>query len=139
MRALSPLVWAIAGLATYIVGSTASLIAHNPDVFQRFGSLGVAAAILFFTDRLLKIELNRQQSVEAILHEYGLRFEVMQSGIKPTEMPEKGYSTDYLDEEQAFTRLRRRAERINAVNIVLLTVSTLQWGFGAPILRALAS
>jgi len=137
MRALSPLVWAVGGLAVYIVGTLASLIALSPETFQRFGSLGVAAAILFFTDRLLKIELSRQRTVEAILHEFGLRFEVMQSGIEPTEMPEEGYSADYLEQESEFTRLRRRAERINAVNVVLLTVSTLQWGFGDAALRAL--
>lgn len=121
---------AIFGLAAYLIGSVYAVGADSPHMFQRFGSIGVAAAILFFTDRLLQIELRRQQTVERILHEYGLELEVMKEGIDPRDLPAMGFITDYLQEEIQFEDLRRRAERINSRNILLLTLATLQWGFG---------
>jgi len=90
----------------------------------------VAAAILFFTDRLLQIELRRQKTVERILHEYGLELEVMKEGVPAKDIPNEGFLTDYLEEEVQFQALRDRAERINTLNIILLTLATLQWGFG---------
>ena len=123
------------GLIAYLLGTLISLILLSPDAFQRFGSLGVAASILFFTDRLLQIELRRQGTVERILHEFGLELEVMKEGIKAKDIPSAGYVTDYLDEEQQFATLRDNAERINSRNIFLLTIATTQWGFGEPLLR----
>ena len=133
-RRLSRLV-ATLGVGAYIIGSLISIAAQSPDVFQRFGSLGVAAAILFFTDRLLQIELRRQAAVERILHEFGLEIEVMKEGVAAKDIPEKGYVTDYLDEELNFATLRGHAERINSRNIFLLTIATTQWGFGDIFLR----
>ncbi|MEO0700654.1 MAG: hypothetical protein AAFY80_00820 [Pseudomonadota bacterium] len=121
---------ALVGLAIYLLGTIISIATSAPEMFQRFGSLGVAAAVLFFTDRLLTIELNRQKAVEKMLHEYGLRFEALSSGIAPGDLPTTGYSTDFLHEESAFNQLRRRASRTQTRNIVLLTAATLQWGFG---------
>lgn len=121
---------ALVGLIAYVLGTLVSVITGAPELFQRFGSLGVAAAVLFFTDRLLTIELHRQKAVEEMLHEYGLRFEALSSGIAPGELPATGYSVDFLDEETAFNRLRQRASRIQTRNIFLLTAATLQWGFG---------
>ena len=118
------------GLVTYLLGTLYSIFAQNPDMFQRFGSLGVAAAILFFTDRLLQIELRRQSTVERILHEFGLELEVMKEGVAPKDIPNQGYVTDYLEEELQFATLRDHAERINSRNIFLLTIATTQWGFG---------
>ncbi|MGG7643984.1 hypothetical protein ACQ5SP_04135 [Rhodovulum sp. YNF3179] len=129
-RLADPGLWATVGLGVYLLGTAVSLATGATGVFQRFGSLGVAAAILFFTDRLLKLELERQRTVERMLHEYGVEFEVLREGIPPRELPPGGYEADYLSEEAKFSRLRRRAGRINALNIVLLTVATLQWGFG---------
>lgn len=126
---------AVLGLVAYVAGSLYALATGNVGMFQRFGSLGVAAAILFFTDRLLQIELNRQKAVEKLLHEYGLRFEALSAGIPPDDLPERGYSADFLDEEAEFNALRARAARINAGSIVLLTVATLQWGFGEVFLQ----
>ena len=68
-----------AGLAGWVIGSLLSAFYGNPEMFQRFGSLGVAAAVLFFTDRLTKIELSRQRSVEKLLHEYGVELEAMKA------------------------------------------------------------
>lgn len=126
---------ALVALAVYVVGTLWALLTSHAEFVQRFGSLGVAAAILFFTDRLLEIELNRQRAVERMLHEYGLRFEAVAAGLPPEELPEKGYDTDFLDEEGEFHRLRDRSARIQAGNIFLLTVATLQWGFGDIFLR----
>ena len=123
-------VMALVGLAAYILGTLYSIVSGNHHLFQRFGSIGVAAAILFFTDRLLQIELRRQKTVERILHEYGLELEVMREGIDPRELPATGFLTDYLTEEVQFQALRDRAARINSRNIFLLTAATLQWGFG---------
>lgn len=121
---------AVVGLVVYVIGSIVAVITNAPVLFQRFGSLGVAAAVLFFNDRLLAVELNRQSAVEKILHEYGLRFEALSAGTSAGDLPERGYTTDFLDEESAFVRLRDRASRIQARNVFLLTIATLQWGFG---------
>lgn len=121
---------AVVGVAIYLLGTIYSILTSDHILFQRFGSLGVAAAILFFTDRLLQVELRRQKTVERILHEYGLELEVMREGIEPRDLPATGFLTDYLEEEVQFQRLRDRAERINSRNIFLLTIATLQWGFG---------
>ena len=123
-------VMAVLGVAVYLLGTIYSVLSDNHHLFQRFGSLGVAAAILFFTDRLLQIELRRQRTVERILHEYGLELEVLREGIDPRDLPATGFLTDYLEEEVQFQTLRDRAERINSRNIFLLTIATLQWGFG---------
>lgn len=123
------------GLGVYTVGTIASLIAQNADMFQRFGSIGVAAAILFFTDRLLQVELRRQESVERILHEFGVELEVMKEGVPAKDIPNEGFEVDYLEEEAKFSTLRGHAEKINSRNIVLLTVATLQWGFGEIFVR----
>jgi hypothetical protein len=120
---------AIVGLVAWAVGSLAALLGA-PELFHRFGALGVASAVLFFTDRLLKIELDRQRAVERLLHEYGIELEVIRSGTPPDQMPAHGYVADYLIEERALRRLRARSDRFQAANIGLLTVSTLQWGFG---------
>lgn len=137
LRNRLPRAVAVVGLAIYILGTFASLSMGHPDLFQRFGALGVAAAILFFTDRLTQIELTRQRAVEAMLHEYGLRFEAMASGTHPEDLPNEGYTLDFLDEESAFTRLRRKAEAISSGNTALLSVATLQWGFGDLAVEAL--
>ncbi len=123
------------GLLAYVCGTIASVVLQEPVLFQRFGSIGVAAAILFFTDRLLQIELSRQKSVEGILHEFGLELEVMKEGVPAKDIPNEGYVTDYLAEEVGFATLRDRAERINSRNIFLLTIATLQWGFGDAFLK----
>lgn len=128
---------ALLGLVTYVAGTLLSLTSGHSELFQRFGALGVAAAILFFTDRLTQIELTRQRAVEAMLHEYGLRFEALHAGTRPEEIPEKGYTLDFLVEESAFTRLRRKAEAINSGNTALLSIATLQWGFGDLAVEAL--
>ncbi|WP_425093367.1 hypothetical protein [Tropicimonas sp. S265A] len=132
-----PRVVAVIGLVIYVLGTLISLTAGHPELFQRFGALGVAAAILFFTDRLTQIELTRQRAVEAMLHEYGLRFEALASGTTPEDLPNEGYTLDFLTEESAFTRLRRKAEAINSGNTALLSLATLQWGFGDLAIEAL--
>lgn len=118
------------GLLAYVLGTIAAIVAKNPGAFQRFGAIGTAAAVLFFTDRLAQIELRRQKTVERILHEFGLELEVLKEGVEPKELPNEGYVTDYLAEEAQFDHLRGHAERINSRNIFLLTIATLQWGFG---------
>jgi hypothetical protein len=123
------------GVLTYLIGTIFAVAELNPHTFQRFGSIGVAAAILFFTDRLMQVELRRQKTVERILHEYGLELEVLKEGVDPRELPKTGYMIDYLREEQKFSILRHHAERINSLNIFLLTAATLQWGFGDVFLR----
>ncbi len=126
---------AMFGLLAYLVGTLVAVLELNPHTFQRFGSIGVAAAILFFTDRLLQVELRRQKTVERILHEYGLELEVLKEGVDPRDLPKEGYMIDYLREEQKFSVLRHHAERINSLNIFLLTAATLQWGFGDVFLK----
>ena len=121
---------AVIGLTAWAAGSLWAIAQGDANVFHRFGALGVAASVLFFTDRLLKIELSRQRSVERLLHEYGLELEVLRSGTAPTEIPATGYVIDFLTEERQFDRLRQTADRFQTANIGLLTVSTLQWGFG---------
>ena len=128
LRNRLPRAVAIIGLVIYVAGTFLTLASGHPEIFQRFGALGVASAILFFTDRLTQIELTRQRAVEAMLHEYGLRFEALHSGTRPEDIPGKGYTLDFLEEERAFTRLRRKAEAIGAGNTGLLAVATLQWG-----------
>ncbi len=120
----------VVGLAAYASGTLSALLAGAPELFQRFGAIGVAAAILFFDDRLARVELLRQQSMERLLHEYGLELEALKEGIAPTSMPERGYLIDYLQEEARLERLRRQAAWIGTANILLLVVATLQWGFG---------
>jgi hypothetical protein len=121
---------AFAGLLAWALGSLWSYASANPDMFHRFGALGVAASVLFFTERLLKIELSRQRSVERLLHEYGVELAALKSGKPPTEIPQKGYVVDFLTEERNFDLLRRKADFVNIANVTLMTVATLQWGFG---------
>lgn len=121
---------AFAGLGIYAAGSALSLYIVDADTFQRFGALGVAAAFLFFTDRLTKIELGRQRSVERLLHEYGVELAALRQGKDAKDIPSAGYSVDFLTEERNFDRLRRQADWFNAANVVLITAATLQWGFG---------
>lgn len=137
LRNRLPRAVAVLGLAVYLLGSLLSLTSGHPELFQRFGALGVAAAVLFFTDRLTQIELARQRAVEALLHEYGLRFEAIASGTKPEDLPNEGYTLDFLEEETVFSRLRRKAEAISSGNTALLSVATLQWGFGDLAVEAL--
>ena len=123
------------GLVAYLIGTLTSIVMVHPEMFQRFGSLGVASAILFFTDRLLRVELRRQKSVERILHEYGLEFDELKHGVPANEIPGTGIETDFRSEEAKFLQLRDHAERINSRNILLLTLATVQWGFGEVFLK----
>ncbi|WP_415403475.1 hypothetical protein [Tateyamaria sp. SN3-11] len=121
---------AYVGLAAWGIGTIAALVVGNADLFQRFGALGNASAILFFSDRLAQIELERQKSVEKLLHEYGVELAALKNGVKPTELPKQGYSVDFMTEERNFDTLRLKADVFNIANVMLLTVSTMQWGFG---------
>jgi len=121
---------AFIGLAAWAVGTVVVLLADNAELFQRFGALGVAASVLFFTDRLAKIELGRQKSVEKLLHEYGVELTALKQGTAPEDIPQEGYAVDFLTEERNFDQLREQAEMFNFFNVLLLTVATLQWGFG---------
>lgn len=121
---------ACAGLLAWALGSIWSYLDANPGMFHRFGALGVAASVLFFTERLLSIELSRQRSVERLLHEYGVELAALKEGKAPTEIPREGYVVDFLTEERNFEALRRKADFINIANVTLMTVATLQWGFG---------
>jgi len=117
-------------MAAWAVGTVVVLLADNAELFQRFGALGVAASVLFFTDRLAKIELGRQKSVEKLLHEYGVELTALKQGTAPEDIPQEGYAVDFLTEERNFDQLREQAEMFNFFNVLLLTVATLQWGFG---------
>lgn len=121
---------AFTGLTAWAIGTILVLFANNAELFQRFGALGVAASVLFFTDRLAKIELGRQKSVEKLLHEYGVELTALKQGTPPAEIPQEGYAVDFLTEERNFDNLREQAEMFNFFNVLLLTVATLQWGFG---------
>ena len=122
--------FAVVGLGAYAVGTLVGIARLEPDLFHRFGALGVAAAVLFFTDRLLKIESERQRHVERLLHEYGAELVALREGDEARTGPSTGAVIDYLTEERDLARLRTRADRVQVANIGLLTVSTLQWGFG---------
>jgi len=134
LRRLARLV-ALLGVLTWTIGTVWSLLGNHIELFQRFGSLGVAASVLFFTDRLLKIELSRQKSVEKLLHEYGVELGAMKAGTDPVEIPDKGYTVDFLTEERKFDLLRQRADIYNVANVILMAVATIQWGFGDFFLR----
>jgi hypothetical protein len=121
---------AFIGLAAWAIGTVIVLIGANAELFQRFGALGVAASVLFFSDRLAKIELGRQKSVEKLLHEYGIELSALKQGTAPQDIPAQGYAIDFLTEERNFDALRQQAEVFNILNVLLLTVATLQWGFG---------
>lgn len=121
---------AFAGLAAWAVGTIWAWFHGAAGLFQRFGALGVAASVLFFSDRLMRIELGRQRSVERLLHEYGVELAEMKRGIAPTDLPKEGFAVDFLTEERNFDKLRRQADGFNIANTVLLTLATLQWGFG---------
>ncbi|MEP4194124.1 MAG: hypothetical protein ABJL99_00650 [Aliishimia sp.] len=121
---------AILGLTAWIVGTVLTWWFGEADTFQRTGALGVAASVLFFTDRLTQIELGRQRSVERLLHEYGVELAALRHGTKPQELPSKGFAVDFLTEERNFDELRRKADMFNFFNVVLITLATLQWGFG---------
>ena len=127
---------AFAGLAAWAAGTAWTLNAGDADLFERFGALGVAASVLFFSDRLTHIELQRQRSVERLLHEYGVELAAMKQGTPPTELPQEGYAVDFLTEERHFDRLRHQADLFSFGNVLLLTVATLQWGFGDRIVIA---
>ncbi|THH38239.1 hypothetical protein E4Z66_01290 [Aliishimia ponticola] len=118
------------GLSAWAIGSVIALAKMDADIFHRFGALGVAASVLFFSDRLLKIELGRQRSVERLLHEYGVELAAMRAGTEATKIPEEGYAVDFLTEERNFDRLRQEAAPFNMANVALMSVATLQWGFG---------
>ena len=128
---------AFAGLAGYAVGTIWSLSVGDAETFQRFGALGVAASFLFFSDRLTQIELGRQRSVERLLHEYGVELAALRQGKDPKEIPPEGYAVDFLTEERNFDQLRRQADAFNVMNVLLMTVATLQWGFGDRIVTRL--
>lgn len=121
---------ALLGLTAWAVGSAASFLAADASLFQRFGSLGTAAAVLFFSDRLTQIELSRQRTVERLLHEFGVELQELKAGTDPRDMPRAGYVIDFLTEERRFDELRDSAGRWGMLNIALLTLATLQWGFG---------
>lgn len=121
---------AFLGLAAYGAGSSWAFMAGNADLFHRFGALGVAASFLFFSDRLTKIELGRQRSVERLLHEYGVELAALRQGKQATEIPPEGYAVDFLTEERNFDALRRKADLFTMFNVTLMTAATLQWGFG---------
>jgi hypothetical protein len=118
------------GLAAWAVGTCVAFWLGNAEVFQRFGALGVAASVLFFSDRLTQIELGRQRSVEKLLHEYGVELAALKQGTPPKELPKEGYAVDFLTEERNFDGLRQKAEMFNVFNVLLITLATLQWGFG---------
>lgn len=128
---------AYVGLTAWAIGTVLTLYWGAAGIFQRFGSLGVAASVLFFSDRLLKIELSRQRSVERLLHEYGVELAAMRQGKLATELPPDGYAVDFLTEERNFDRLRQQADLFNFGNVILLTVATLQWGFGDRVVNKL--
>jgi hypothetical protein len=128
---------AFAGLAAWAIGTVTVLLTANAELFQRFGALGVAASVLFFTDRLAKIELGRQKSVEKLLHEYGIELTAMKQGTPPQDIPQEGYAVDFLTEERNFDNLRQQAELFNLLNVLLLTAATLQWGFGDRVVNQL--
>ena len=121
---------AYVGLAAWAIGTVLMIWSENAELFQRFGALGVAASVLFFSNRLATIEQGRQKSVEKILHEFGIELTALKQGTPPTEIPKQGYSVDYLTEERNFDSLRQKADMFNVLNVLLLTVATLQWGFG---------
>ena len=120
---------AFLGLAAWTFGTALMLWGGRPEVFQRLGALGVAASVLFFTDRLSQIELGRQRSVEKILNEYGIELSALTQGTDPQDMPQYGYVVEYLTEERYFDHIRRKSDLINAFNVFLMKVATLQWGF----------
>ena len=128
---------AFLGLAVWTIGTVYMAARGDAELFQRFGALGVAASVLFFSDRLLKIELGRQRSVERLLHEYGVELAALKQGTSPTDLPLEGYAVDFLTEERNFDRLRQQADVFNAANTVLLTLATLQWGFGDRLINKL--
>lgn len=128
---------AFTGLTAWAIGTVLELFQGDAETFQRFGALGTAASILFFTDRLAKIELGRQKSVEKLLHEYGIELMAIKQGTRAQDIPKEGYAVDFLTEERNFDKLRREAELFNFMNVLLLTVATLQWGFGDRIVHKL--
>jgi len=129
LRRLSRAV-AFLGLAAWGIGTLTVMIHTQADLFQRMGALGVAASVLFFTDQLGRIEQARQRTVETLLHEFGLALDSLRHGADVTELAKIEDAVDVLAEEQNFERLRRRADALNGLNVVLLTLTTLQWGFG---------
>ncbi len=130
---------AFVGVAAWTVGTAWTWLAAEPSLFQRFGALGVAASVLFFSDRLTRIEMVRQRSVVRLLHEYGVELAALKQGVPPTDLPKEGYAVDFLTEERNFDKLRRKADSINVANTALLTVATLQWGFGDRLVNRFAS
>ncbi|MEO0937085.1 MAG: hypothetical protein AAFY38_02910 [Pseudomonadota bacterium] len=130
-------VTAYVGLIAWACASLYMLWVGNADIFQRLGALGVAAAVLFFSDQLAQIELSRQRTVEKLLHEFGLELAALRDGVPPTELPKTGYVIDTLTEERNFDALRTQASVFNALNVLLLTLATIQWGFGDRIVNRL--
>ena len=129
LRRFSLLV-ALVGLVVWAVGTVWFATSGNAELFQRFGTLGVAASLLFFSDQLSQIELGRQRSVERLLHEFGVELAALRQGTRPQDIPREGYAVDFLTEESNFDWLRQKADIFNFANVVLLTCATLQWGFG---------
>ena len=129
LQRISTLAAAI-GLAAWVIGTLTMWLSGNAEMFQRMGALGVAASVLFFTDRLAQVELGRQRSVEKLLHEIGLELSALQRGVDPKDMPDQGYVVDLLTEERNFDDLRQKAEAFNFANVMLMTAATVQWGFG---------
>jgi hypothetical protein len=121
---------AFVGLAAWAAGTLYVSLTGDADLFQRFGALGVAASVLFFSDRLASIEIGRQRSVEKLLHEFGVELAAMKQGVQPEEIPSEGYAVDFLTEERHFDDLRQKAVMFNFLNVLLITFTTLQWGFG---------
>lgn len=138
MARFAPVV-AYLGLAAYFAGSLHALWAGDGDQFHRFGALGVAASFLFFSDRLTRIELGRQRSVERLLHEYGVELAALRQGKSATEFPPEGFAVDFLTEERNFDQLRQQADLFNVFNVLLMTAATLQWGFGDQLIGRVTS
>lgn len=136
LRRFSRLV-AYIGLAAWFIGTAIALYYGAAETVQRFGALGVAASVLFFSDRLTQIELGRQRSVERLLHEYGVELAALRQGTPADKLPKEGFAVDFLTEERNFDGLRQKADLFNFFNVMLMTLATLQWGFGDRIVMRL--
>lgn len=126
---------ASAGLKVSTSSTFTKLLREIANFFQRFGAVGGAASVLFCTDRLTRIELGRQKSVENVLHVYREEFVAIKQSVIPECISKEGYAVDFQTEQRSFDKSRCEAEMSNFLNVPLLIVAAPQWRFGDWIVR----
>lgn len=78
----------------------------------------------------MQIEQDRRRCVAKLRHEYGVELMAIKQGTAPGSIPKEGYAADFLTEERNFDLMRGQADLFPFLNVMLLTLTPLQWAGG---------